>query len=195
MTFECVLCKLSYLLGKYRGRSKKIKELFLKNLRGELTDNYDVKERNSFSNGKFVRAVASVISSSLPDDYAGLSNSLNPYITNAVAAMGNTIAMSALKMESFSLAESDFSGRTALHVAAKWGKKENIKFIIKESTDLDPTDINKVASDTNSSPLAVAIQNRNYDSARALHKRGAEFIMPPHEYADLLCEIGAEGDL
>ena len=37
MTFECVLCKLSYLLGKYNGNSKKVKEIFLKNIRGELT--------------------------------------------------------------------------------------------------------------------------------------------------------------
>lgn len=59
MTFECTLTKLSYLLGKYKGDLARIKKEFQTNLRGELTEPAaQYQERNTFSNGKFVHAVA-----------------------------------------------------------------------------------------------------------------------------------------
>ena len=123
-----MLCKLSYLLGKYNGNSHKVKEMFLKNLRGELTEKFSTRERISLNNGKFVQAVANVVNSELKT----INKAFNPSFVNAVAGMGDDTAMYALKIENFPFDATDFQGRSALHSAARWGKKENIKFLIKQ---------------------------------------------------------------
>ena len=46
MTFECILAKLSYLLGKNYSSSK-IKQMMMQSLKGELTD--IKKDMNNFS--------------------------------------------------------------------------------------------------------------------------------------------------
>ncbi len=58
MTFECILTKLSYLLGKYKGDAPTIKRLFQTNMRGELTTIAAMNDGAAFSNGKFVHALA-----------------------------------------------------------------------------------------------------------------------------------------
>ena len=80
------------------GNSKKVKELFLKNLRGELTEKFSIRERISLTNGKFVQAVATVVNNELPEDFKTLNKAFNPYFVNAVAGMGDDTAMYALKI-------------------------------------------------------------------------------------------------
>lgn len=67
MTVECIIAKLSYLFGKVRSNQfftdfqgfsiDKIKQMMMKNLRGELTD-VSNKEKYSLSNNKMVMAIA-----------------------------------------------------------------------------------------------------------------------------------------
>lgn len=72
MTLECCYAKLSYLLGKGFS-SEKIKTLLVTNMRGELTDIKQRKERFSLKNSNLVKAIAKALNSNEGEDYKLIS--------------------------------------------------------------------------------------------------------------------------
>ena len=60
MTYECIIAKLSYLLGKGYSNDK-IKKMMMISLRGELTDLKKSSNAYTMTNNKMVLAVAHVL--------------------------------------------------------------------------------------------------------------------------------------
>ena len=60
MTIECIIAKLSYLLGKNYSIAK-VKQSFNQSLRGELTDMRKQSNQYSFENNSMVKALVEVL--------------------------------------------------------------------------------------------------------------------------------------
>ena len=60
MTVECIISKLSYLIGKSYSVPK-IKKMVMQNLRGELTDTKKLANQFSLKNNEMVKAVKKIL--------------------------------------------------------------------------------------------------------------------------------------
>lgn len=96
MTIECIFAKLSYLFGKVsshitlngflKGYSvHKVKKMFMKNLRGELTDTKS-HEKFSLSNNKMVSAIANSLKVKDQDSISQINNVITPVLINSLVS-------------------------------------------------------------------------------------------------------------
>lgn len=188
MTFECILAKLSYLLGKKYGIIK-IKQMMMQSLKGELTD--IKKEQNTFSlkNSQMVQAVSKILNVTDQEDIKQINTSLAPLLVNSVTTSGNICLMKQLASEGADFTLVDYRGRAPIHVAAIKGDIEIVKFLIDLRVDLDQLDQQGMSA------LYMACYNRNSEAATLLNNSGANIIVEKSRLEKMLCSAGYEGDL
>eukprot|EP01022_Parablepharisma_sp_SALTPOND_P025323 TRINITY_DN587_c0_g1_i1.p2 TRINITY_DN587_c0_g1~~TRINITY_DN587_c0_g1_i1.p2 ORF type:complete len:712 (+),score=54.71 TRINITY_DN587_c0_g1_i1:3950-6085(+) len=169
MTAECTLAKLSYLLGKYP--AEKAKKQLQMNLRGELTpDTANQGPGFPILRYKLLERLTERLDIVLsPVDYKCISANVYPCLVIQAASEGNVETLLTLKKQGADLNTADPELRTAAHVAALCGKREVIKFLIKEGVNINQAD------GYSSSPLYYAVEKKHYDIARDLLRVGGEF--------------------
>mmetsp|Transcript_20073 Transcript_20073/g.17172 ORF Transcript_20073/g.17172 Transcript_20073/m.17172 type:complete len:82 (-) Transcript_20073:475-720(-) len=74
-------------------------------------------------------------------EYDGLKEALYPTIMCYASDLGYTSVLEEMKKIGAKLDSGDYEGRTSLHIAAKKGKIEVVKYLIAEKCDLDIVDL------------------------------------------------------
>ena len=107
----------------------KIREEFQKDLRGELTplsvEKFELKEDT------FIKAIFDAINMNTHDE--ALRQALFPTITCYSAEFGYVSSLQELKTYGASLEVGDYDNKTPLHIAARKGRLDIIKYLILES--------------------------------------------------------------
>lgn len=149
MTVEAALTKLAYLLSQSDISTEIARRLMQTNLRGELSETAD-EERPSIRERIFADAVARVLShgKTLGSD-PEIEKALFPVLMCAAAGRGDIDALQRLLSAGADPDQSDYAGRSAVHVAAANGQLETLSFlsdtgaslILRNSDNQTPLDI------------------------------------------------------
>ncbi|XP_074069321.1 60 kDa lysophospholipase isoform X3 [Macrotis lagotis] len=188
MTSEAALAKLSYVLGRDDLSLEDKKKLLTKNLRGEMTPlPKDVQV--SLRDSKFVQLIASLLYLNCSQDLDAVRDSLTPTLACAAARMGDLETLEAIVELGGDLSESDFDGRTPLHMAARGGHVGAVQCLLKNGVKVNSWDGDR------SSPLLMAVKGRHRDVIQILKDAGAQ--LSPQELQGTgteLCRLAASGD-
>lgn len=164
MTTECAICKLSYLLGK-DFTVPEIKLLMERNLRGELSQSGNMQFSPVSSD--FVRNLATSLGLETTEDSTAIFDSLMPTLMCSAARAGRIPVMSLLHKNGARLHSQDHEMRSPMHIAACYGQKDVIAYLLEHGAPLDPLDFN------GETPLFQAIQRQHFDIAELLRGKGA----------------------
>ncbi|XP_020826888.1 60 kDa lysophospholipase isoform X1 [Phascolarctos cinereus] len=188
MTSEAALAKLSYVLGREDLSLEDKKKLLTKNLRGEMTPlPKDVQV--SLRDSKFVQVIANLLYLNCSQDLDAVRDSLTPTLACAAARIGDMEALEVIIELGGNLSESDFDGRTPLHMAARGGHVGAVQCLLRNGAKVNSWDGDR------SSPLLMAIKGRHKDVIRLLRDAGAH--LSPQELQGAgteLCRLAASGD-
>ncbi|XP_072486173.1 60 kDa lysophospholipase isoform X3 [Notamacropus eugenii] len=188
MTSEAALAKLSYVLGRDDLSLENRKKLLTKNLRGEMTPlPKDVQV--SLRDSKFVQLIANLLYLNCSQDLDAVRDSLTPTLACAAARMGDVEALEAIIELGGDLSDSDFDGRTPLHMAARGGHMGAVQCLLRNGAKVNSWDSDR------SSPLLMAVKGRHRDVIRLLRDAGAH--LSPQELQGAgteLCRLAASGD-
>lgn len=188
MTFECAMCKLSYLLGKYPNDIPKIKAEITNNLRGEVTiDQEEIEFSLTFK--EIIKNIGNTLGLYSQQERDGLTDQILPIIVNTASAESNTLELSKIANENISLELPDYEGKTPLHVACVTGKKEIVDFLIEMK--VNPNALDKQGR----TPLMEAVTYGNYEIAEMLIEYGGIIRCPQEQLAPIICYAGLYGDL
>ncbi|XP_072486172.1 60 kDa lysophospholipase isoform X2 [Notamacropus eugenii] len=166
MTSEAALAKLSYVLGRDDLSLENRKKLLTKNLRGEMTPlPKDVQV--SLRDSKFVQLIANLLYLNCSQDLDAVRDSLTPTLACAAARMGDVEALEAIIELGGDLSDSDFDGRTPLHMAARGGHMGAVQCLLRNGAKVNSWDSDR------SSPLLMAVKGRHRDVIRLLRDAGA----------------------
>jgi len=133
MTIEAALTKLSYLIAK-KLPPDEIRHLMNKNLRGELTEEKQVKF--SFKDKAFIKSIASA----LREDSGEVKAALEPILLCACAYSGDLEQLKAMQQDGANLNGADYDGRTALHLAASEGHLSMVRYLIEQGVNINSVD-------------------------------------------------------
>lgn len=165
MTIECAICKLSYLLGKDY-TVPEIKLLMERNLRGELTSQSGNMQFSPVSSD-LIRSLAATLGLETNEDSAAIFDSLMPTLMCSAARSGRIPVMDLLHRNGARLHGQDHEMRSPMHIAACYGQKEVIAYLLASGAPLDLLDFN------GETPLFQAIQRHNFEIAEMLRAKGA----------------------
>uniref|UniRef100_F6VF13 asparaginase n=1 Tax=Monodelphis domestica TaxID=13616 RepID=F6VF13_MONDO len=188
MTSEAALAKLSYVLGREDLTLKDKKELLTKNLRGEMTPQPE-RVQLSLRNSKFAQLITNFLYLNCSQDLDAVRDSLTPTLACAAARMGDVEALEAIIELGGDLSESDFDGRTPLHMAARGGHVDAVQCLLSHGANVNSLDGDR------SSPLLMAVKGRHKDVIFLLRDAGAQLSPPELQDAGTeLCRLAASGD-
>ena len=166
MTMECIIAKLSYLIGKQYSIPK-IKKMMMQSLRGELTDYSKAQSDYSLKNNDIVKAIMHVMQTYDKEDIVKISQTVNPLLVNSLASLGNLELLNQLAKEGANFNSVDYRGRTALHIAAINRQTEIVKFLLTKDVVVD------VLDNAGKSALYYACMNRQEEITTLLLQQGA----------------------
>uniref|UniRef100_A0A7N4PUN9 asparaginase n=1 Tax=Sarcophilus harrisii TaxID=9305 RepID=A0A7N4PUN9_SARHA len=122
-------------------------------------------------------------------DLDAVRDSLTPTLACAAARMGDMETLEAIFELGGDLSESDFDGRTPLHMAARGGHVGTVQYLLRNGAKVNSCD-----GDRNS-PLLIAVKGRHRDVIQLLKDAGAH--LSPQELQGAgteLCRLAASGD-
>jgi len=184
MTLECTIAKLAYLLGKgLTGES--LRTELQKDLKGELTplkvEKFELKEES------FIKAISDSIN--MNTDNEALRHALFPTIVCYSADFGYITSLQELKSQGANLQTGDYDGRTPLHIAARKGRLEIVKYLISEGVNLNAVD------KSGKTALFEAVINQKYEVTKELVHAGGKIMAPADEISQYIMRLVFEGDL
>jgi len=184
MTVECAVAKLAYLLGKNLPLEE-AKELIQKDIRGDCTEqhpiSFDIKEDS------ILQVIANSFKASVEQE--AVKDGLFPTLTSYAAHFGYIHVLDELKRCGTRFDIGDYEGKTPLHIAAKCGQVDVIKYLITAYNNLNSVD------GRGRSALFEAILNKKFDAAKILIASGAKTLAQPREMTDFLFKSTKKGDL
>ena len=204
MTPEAALVKLGWLIGSGH-TAEKIRELFVQNLRGEITVHESSKNPFTFESDGFAKAVFEVLRERNQLDLNNGSNAIDninvailPTLVCHLASKGSISELASMYDASSEAKErkispdiADYDGRTGLHLACANNKLETAKFFIE---DLH-ADIN-FKDNFGRTALYEAVESKADDELITyLISRGAKLEMSKNAAAGKLCSLVEENNL
>lgn len=185
MTVECAMAKLSYLLGK-EYPIPKIKEEFVRNIRGEITP--QVEEAYS-PMGKQLSEIILGLMNKDQEIQSEISSkvfmdNLMPTIINKLVELGNLKMLKKFKTE-ISMLNFSSTYHNPLHIAAKNGKYDIAKFLVNKChLDINQLDGHEYTS------LYYACYNNHKAVALMLKEKGGiinEVMLMASYFCSLVC--------
>jgi 60kDa lysophospholipase len=187
MTPESALTKLAYLLSQEELTVKQIKNYLKKDMRGELTQQQDVR-RFSFQEQQFVETIAKVLTQGeqlgINQD---LSNVMFPVLMCSAASRGDIEAVERMLKSNVNIDIGDYDGRTCLHLAAAEGQLEMVDFLIEQGADIH------VLDRWGTTPISDAVRHGKDDVVQLLKQSGAR--LDQSKVVSEMCNAASLGDL
>ncbi len=184
MTVECAVAKLAYLIGK-KLPLQEVKDLIQKDIRGDCTElrpiSFDIKEDS------ILQIIANSFKVSVEQE--AVKDGLFPTLTSYAAHFGYIHVLDELKRCGTRFDIGDYEGKTPLHIAAKCGQVDVIKYLITAYNNINSLD------GRGRSALFEAILNKKFDAAKILMAAGGQAIAQTREMTDFLFKSVKKGDL
>ena len=200
MTPEAALGKLAWLLGDQKLSSYEVRELFMRDLRGELT----VTEANDFSmkNDRFAKAVFQVMArqglsaisnlDSNQNEISEIKNAILPTLICQFAGNGNLDELAQIfdeENDPITPDLTDYDGRAGLHVASAQGNTDICDFLIHRGANVN------IRDNFGRTPLREAVENGQRATAEVLARNGGTFGLDDADCAALLCSLTYQNNI
>lgn len=134
MTIECVIAKLSYVIGKgFRG--KDIKAQMLRNMRGELSIDADVAGPDGMTRAnKVIESMGSSLEETTPEELNSMVKLIQPIVAQNAAFDGNVTKLSNLLEEGYDVNKLCQNGKAPLHIAVMRNDVNMVEFLLEKET-------------------------------------------------------------
>jgi len=196
ITPEAALAKLSYVLAKNDWSNEQRRKVMELSIRGEMTVKFEVVnpttlelQRNQSSDMDLIEQVARAMNLTSGEEMDHLKSILFPSLLCSVVHIGDTSRLEVLESYEADLSAPDYSGRTALHVAASSGKQDMVQWLLERGASVHARDSN------NETPLLVAAKAGNEEIVQTLRECGASHGLSPSDLGDILVWQAGQGRL
>ncbi|CAJ0929384.1 unnamed protein product, partial [Mesorhabditis belari] len=183
MTSEAAMTKLCYIIGKDDWDHQTKMKMLQTNLRGELTITQQELKQN-----EIITHIARYLRLSSIQEIQVVRNSLLPPLICQAAKEGNVETLETLRESGGHFSYQDYDGRTPLHVAASWGQKDAVEYLLKHGANVH------VKDRWNCNAILCAIRARNIDVVRVIKEAGGRIDGNPKETGMELCFAASQGD-
>ncbi|EAR97237.1 L-asparaginase, type I protein (macronuclear) [Tetrahymena thermophila SB210] len=185
-TTEAMASKLAYLFSK-NDSIENIRKNVQKNLRGELSPPIE-NDMFEFQQENFIQALNDALQYRTNEKIDILKNLILPNIVCYMSKGGFHQSMQQLKVYGIDFDKGDYDNRTGLHLSAREGQLETVKFLIKECKNINTVDkFGRTA-------LFEAVINRHHDVIVELQRAGGIIQAPKQEITSILMEAIRTGD-
>jgi len=192
ITPEAALTKLSYVLSKDNWDINQKRRAMDFSMRGEMTVQFEAVnpatleiQNNKAHKLELIEQVARAMNLSSGEEMDSLKQVLFPSLLCSVVYLGDQQKLECLEGYDADFNACDYSGRTALHVAASSGQHDLVKWLLERGASVHVRDVN------NETPLLAAVKAGHLEIVRTLTLCGAHLGMTPADLADLL--VGSSG--
>ncbi|CAJ0581887.1 unnamed protein product, partial [Mesorhabditis spiculigera] len=183
MTSEAAQMKLCYILGRNDLDQEAKMKMLQANIRGELTvAPMEIKEN------EIISQIATYLHISSNHEMQYLRDSLLPPLICQAAKEGNVELLTKLHESGGHFSYQDYDLRTALHVAATWGQREAVDYLLKNGANVHIRDRWKCNA------IICAIWAKNIDVVRVIREAGGRIGGNPKETGMELCMAASQGE-
>ncbi|VDN17926.1 unnamed protein product [Gongylonema pulchrum] len=155
-----------------------------KNIRGELT----ITQPDPLHDLEIVPQMAKFLHMSTSHEVEFLRNALFPPLLCHAANSGDVELLEGLRENGANLSAVDYSGRSALHVAASAGHVNAVKYLLKQGVSVH------VRDRWNENALVDAVRTKNKVCIESLRAAGAVLSVNPLRLGVELCLCASCGD-
>ncbi|KAI6216364.1 Asparaginase [Aphelenchoides fujianensis] len=184
MTIVAALTKLAYVLAK-KCSLDEMKRMLLQNLRGELT----VSHSEKLNQLDIIPRLANFLHITSSREARLLKEALFPPLVAHAAKQNDIALLESLNLSGANFSNTDYSSRTALHVAAAAGNLAAVNLLLKNGVSVH------VRDSEHENALQAAIRSKNLEVIRALRKAGAHLIASNVRIGTELCMAASLEDI
>ncbi|VDM30106.1 unnamed protein product [Toxocara canis] len=132
MTAEAALTKLAYVLGKDEWDLPTKRKMMQRNIRGEMT----IARSETLQELEIIPQLAKYLRITSSQEVQLLRKALFPPLLCHAASKGDVELMENLRESGAILSASDYNGRSALHIAAREGHTNVVRYLLKHGINV-----------------------------------------------------------
>jgi len=194
ITPEAALTKLAYVLAKTDWTHEQRRRVMKMSIRGEMTVRFEninpttLESRlDQEKNLDIIEQVAASMNLTSNEEMEHLKSVLFPSLLCSVVHIGDTSRLETLESHGADFSSPDYSGNTALHVAAAAGCEKMVNWLLERGASVH------ARNSSNETPMLTAIKAGQENVVKTLQLCGGAHGLTPSELGDLMVWEAGQG--